>query len=852
MSHELLENEPTRRRWVAFWCMIFQQTQNAFSDKMAQFTLIPLGGALAFMVLIPVGSGVEVDVPSLAGLMMALPMILFAPLTGWVSDRFSKRDVMLTASIVQMIVLAGICGAVILRSMPLALCGVFALAVQGAFFSPAKIGINKELVGSRHLGFAAGIQQMTAMLAILSGQVFAGWLFDQRFTGHGGGTDAAWKAALAPLLVLSLASLPALALAMAVPRVPAQGRLKFTPRLVVSHFANLADLWRDVPLRRASFGVAFFWGFAAFINLWSIKLAKMITGGGEGFGTLSSVFMTTASLGMAAGFGFASYLLRKKIELGWVPLAGIAMTITAIALAFMAPGDWIFLSTLGFLAFSGAVFLAPLTAWMQDRYPAEKRGELQSAVNFQDCIAGILAVVVIGIFEYATKIFKIPEAMDFRLEIAFIGIACGLVTLSILHLLLGDFIRLIGGAIIRSIYRIQVVNPERIPPKGGALLLPNHVTFADGLFISAACPRPVRFVMDEAFMAKRSIRLFVSIFNTVTIRKDQPREAIRITIDALRKGDLVCLFPEGQLSLTGTINELRRGFELIAKKATHPLIPIWCDGSWGSIFSFERGRFFRKKPHFFSYGMTIAFGNEIAPANADLELVRHGLLMASASAVGNRFQNTPWERRIPKGKSEMIRIFRNQSESKRHRLWINGYQLGQVNALQRHNQFMGLSGDVILSELPSIVLTFPELFESRLKICDEVDDHHAASWVGGDQLRTALGHIQLSAELIFYDFGKHALEPIYRTNLLHCPCFAVEGIVIAMSMPDPITPSSESESESQRGRKLGTWGKLLPGWYLLPSETGGLLAHGPAAPTSGLALPPKSYLDSEGFLALGK
>ena len=194
--------------------------------------------------------------------------------------------------------------------MPLALCGFFALAVQGAFFSPAKIGINKELVGSKHLGFAAGIQQMTAMLAILAGQIFAGWLFDHRFMGHGGGFEVAWQAALAPLLLLAALSVPALALAWAVPRVPAQGGPKFTAKLAVSHFINLADLWRDAPLRRASFGVAFFWGFAAFINLWSVKLAKVLTGGGEGFGTLSSIFMAAASLGMAAGFGFASFLLR--------------------------------------------------------------------------------------------------------------------------------------------------------------------------------------------------------------------------------------------------------------------------------------------------------------------------------------------------------------------------------------------------------------------------------------------------------------------------------------------------------------------------------------------------------------
>lgn len=852
MSRELLEDEPepTRRYWVGFWCMILQQTQNSFNDKMAQFTLIPLGAAVAFVVMIPVGAGVEVDVPSAAGLLMALPMVLFAPLAGWVSDRFSKRDVMLAASLLQTLVLAGICLAVMMENMPLALCGFFALAVQGAFFSPAKIGINKELVGSKHLGFASGFQQMTAMLAILSGQIFAGWLFDHRFTGHGGGAAVAWKTALGPLMLLAVCSVPGLVLAWSVPRVPAQGGPKFSAKLAASHLVNLAELWSDVSLRRASFGVAFFWGFAAFINLWSFKLAKGLTGGGEGFGTMSSVFMAAASLGMAAGFGFASFLLRKRIDLGWVPMAGMGMTLTAMALAFMTPGGWAFLITLGLLAFAGAVFLAPLSAWMQDRYPAAKRGELQSAVNLQDCMAGIVAVVVIGIFEYGAKVLGISSAIDFRLEIGFIGVVSGLMSLSILRLLPGHFIRLVGGALIRLIYRIQVVNPERIPVKGGALLLPNHVTFADGLLISAACPRPVRFVMDEAFMAKRSIRMFVSIFETVTIRQDQPREAIRITIDALKKGDLVCLFPEGQLTRTGALNELRRGFELIAKKAGHPLIPMWCDGSWGSIFSFERGRFFGKRPYWKVEGVVFALGDEIASKDAELEVVRQGMLVASATAQGKRFESSAWETRIPKGKSGLMRMFRESSASVRRRLWINGHQIGQINALQRHQPFYGLRGDSALVGLQGVILTFPGLFGAQWKSMDAVDGDRAASWVGGDKLRSVIGHTQISREIVFYDFGTRALEPIFRAGLIHCPCLAVDGIVIAMSMPNPTKPTAEAEE--QIGHKLGTWGKLLPGWFLLPSRDGGFRAHGPAAPEEGLVLPASCYLDPEGFLTAAK
>lgn len=826
--------------------MILQQTQNAFNDKMAQFTLIPLGGAVAFSFLVPVGDHqVAVDVPSVAGLMMALPFMLFAPVAGWVSDRFSKRDVMLAAASMQALVLCWICFSLREKSMPMALCGFFALAVQSAFYSPAKFGINKELVGSKYLGFASGIQQMATMLAILAGQILAGWLFDHRFKNSGGGHEMAWQAALWPLVLLTALSIPALLLTAAIPRVPAQACGKFTRKLAVSHFANLADLWRDRPLRRASFGVAFFWGFAAFINLWSVKMAQMITGGGEGFGTLSSVFMASASLGMAAGFGFASFLLRKKIELGWVPLAGLAMTVCALALAFMIPDGWPFLCTLALLAFFAAVFLAPLNAWMQDRYPAGKRGELQSAVNLQDCIGGLIAVLTITGFEHAAKVLSIPPAIAFRYEIAFVGIVCGLMSLSIIRLLPADFVRLVGTAIIRTIYRIKTTGVNNIPAKGGAMLLPNHVTFADAFFITAASPRPVRFVMDEAFMASRAVRIFVSMFQTVTIRRDQPREAIRITIDALKNGDLVCLFPEGQLTRTGSLGELRRGFELIARKAAHPLIPMWCDGSWGSIFSFERGRFFKKWPYQVPYGLTIAFGKEIPSENADLPTVRTAMLQCSAAAIAKRFEAPGWGMRMPGG--PLVEKFRSAGEITRRRWWVNGHQLGQMNALQRRQPFHILTGKSVVEEIPGLTLAFAEFFGAEVIQHDSFGPGESGVWVGGDRLREAMAGKTLN-KIKFYDFGSRALEPLDQAGVTHLPCLAVEGMVISMSMEDP--PMPVATSEPQLGKKPGAWGKLLPGWYLM-EDNGRWVAFGPAAPEDGLLLPESCLPDAEGFLVAG-
>ncbi|MES2982851.1 MAG: MFS transporter [Verrucomicrobiota bacterium] len=825
METDTPEGEPTKRQWLGYWSMIVQQTQNAFNDKAAQFILIPLGGA--------VGYAVE----SWAGLMIALPFVLFAPLAGWMSDRFSKRDVLLGSAIAQIIILALIAAAVWVKNMPLALIGFFLLATQAAFFSPAKFGINKELVGSRHLGFASGVQQMMAMLALLVGQIIAGWWYDKRFIELGSQSENAWEAAFFPLFLLTCLSVPAIGTALLIPKVSAQGTTPVSGKLLFSHFRDIGELWKEQGLRRASFGVAFFWGFAAFVNLWSVKIAKAMTEGGEGFGTLSSIFMAAASLGMAIGFGFASWLLRKKIELGWVPLAGFLMTISALALAWFpmgkasaflslldfkllkfitdSPHEALFLLTLGLLALSSALFLAPLNAWMQDRYPANKRGELQSAVNLQDCFAGIVAVVAIELMFLISNSLGMSELAGFRMQLIVIGSACGIMTIYVLRILPADFIRLFVGSLVKSIYRIKVSGLENIPKSGGALLLPNHVTFADAFFLSVISDRPVRFVMDETFMVNPTIRLSAKLFGTVTIRRSQPLEAIRTTIEALANGHLVVLFPEGQLTRTGGLCELERGFELIAKNAEVPILPVWVDGSWGSIFSFERGKFFNKMPYGIPYGLSVAVGEPITAPKPNRQIVQAAMLKASAQAITHRISN-------------------NENPQTR-----NAYQLMQFGALPRRTTFHILEHDPEIDAIRPVLENFVKSSGGKLIREKNFISRDNALWIGAAELRAQIERESRSdAECSFFDFSKKATEALAVFKITHLPCMALNGQVVSMSMPHP--PLPKEDSFFQAGHKAGSLGKLLPGWYiengqLMPFET---------------AWPEELEIDAESFVVL--
>lgn len=412
---------------------------------------------------------------------------------------------------------------------------------------------------------------------------------------------------------------------------------------------------------------------------------------------------------------------------------------------------------------------------------------------------------------------------------------------------LAKIIRVIGAAMVRTLYRIRTVNHERLPKKGGVLLLPNHVTFADAFFISTACPRPVRFVMDEIFMKHRGIRVFTSIFDTMTIRRDKPLEAIREIIVALKNGDAVCLFPEGQLTRTGTLCTLQRGFELIAKKAGHPLIPLWCDGAWGSVFSFERNCFFRKLPRGDGGHITFAFGEAIAPENASLEAVRDGLLTASSEAIGRIHSGRKWSERMPTAKNSAVTAFRMLDENTRRKMWVNGHQIGTINALQRRRPFFALRHDPVLTELLGLFAAFSMLHKAELKLCDAFDGDTDGAWVGGDFLRTNMQTSQITGKLAFYDFSSKVLKPVERAGVCHCPCLAVAGTVVCMSMPHP--PVLDDNFEPQMGHKLHSWGKPLPGWHFTIRPADGTMhAHGPAAPDGGLPLPPGCWMDEEGFL----
>src|SRR5438270_2358504 len=182
-----------------------------------------------------------------------------------------------------------------------------------------------------------------------------------------------------------------------------------------------------------------------------------------------------------------------------------------------------------------------------------------------------------------------------------------------------------GRLLVRCLYRVTALGVEDLA-QGGFLLLPNHIPWVDALVLQLACSRPIRYVIDEEHYHNPVLHPVLRTLGCIPINTRNSRSAIRAAAEQIAAGEIVCLFPEGQLERAGTLLRLQRGYELIARHANAQVVPVWLDQLWGSIFSFQGGRFFTKLPKRIPYHVTIAFGKPLNPKDADIATVREELL----------------------------------------------------------------------------------------------------------------------------------------------------------------------------------------------------------------------------------
>lgn len=615
--------------WRSYRSLLFVQTLNAFHDSVVKFVLLGVAA-------VTIGEAVYKNV---AFGLNAFAFILFAPLAGYLSDFYSKRSVliwMLWAQLGCIVLMAlglfsghwlGIVPEQIadsqnkswlawlqLEQMPLliATMGFFLLCIQSAFFSPAKLGILTEMLGRKRLGVANSWMMMCTMIALILGSLVGGKSFTAFLNssqgGSGLGVDSIWLAGVFSLLPIFLFSCVALWMGYRISSTPAGNvplRGQLWQRLLPGK--QLWTLFSSSHQGQIALLKALPWFVATFVNLALIDAVREVLGTGKEadvqVGSQSAFFLSVSGLGIVLGAVLCAWVHRKRTQLGFVPLS---MAVLAVLLGIFATQrisveeiHWVSLLLLVGIGAATAFLLIPLSAYLQAIAPGKQRSEILAGSSLLDNCFVLLAVGVQLGLSLGLHLSAQEQLWVFAFLIAIASVWA-------LLLFPREVVISLLRPIFTAIWRIRVFGQQRIPEKGGVLLTPNHVSFVDAFVLTAACPRPIRFLMEEKYYQMPWAHWFLKWMNAVPITSSKSKEAIRTVAAALQEGACVCIFPEAKLTKDGNLQLLFPGYKLIAKMSGAAIVPVRMSGLFRSLLAHSSGKMLWKKPS--CLRVTVSFG----------------------------------------------------------------------------------------------------------------------------------------------------------------------------------------------------------------------------------------------------
>jgi acyl-[acyl-carrier-protein]-phospholipid O-acyltransferase / long-chain-fatty-acid--[acyl-carrier-protein] ligase len=582
-----------------FWALVVTQFQGAFSDNTLKWLVISLIAGMHFT------DEKRDQLVGIVGALFAVPFIVFSMTGGFLADRFSKRTVTIGVKLFEILVMFIALAGLATNHIYITITGVFLMGAHSAIFSPSKYGLLPELLPEKKLSWGNGVIELGTFLAIIGGTVAGGWLCKTFATGP------AWSG-----IILIMLAVMGLFTSLGITKVPAADPVKnFRVNFVGELWTQIRLIRRDRPLWLAVVGNTYFFALGALVQLLIVIYAKDVLYIDDP--ARASYLQAAIAIGIGIGSFAAGHLSGGKIETGLIPFGALGLTVCAALLGRTGLAFGEAAAALAALGFFGGFFIVPISAMLQHRPARDQKGGVLAAANLVSWIGIFLAS---GIFYLCASVLKLSAPQIFLV----VAVATLAATIYLLFLLPDALLRFFLWCLTNSIYRIRIVGRDNIPAKGGALFVCNHLSFADALLMIAATDRPVRFLMIKSIYESRWIHPFAKILGTIPVSSTQrPREllqSLQTASEAIRNGEVVCIFAEGQITRLGQLLSFERGFERIMKNVDAPIIPIALDGVLGSPTSFERGRMVRRFPERLPHPVTVSFGAPMPPNASSIEV----------------------------------------------------------------------------------------------------------------------------------------------------------------------------------------------------------------------------------------
>jgi 1-acyl-sn-glycerol-3-phosphate acyltransferase len=593
-----------RRFAPFFWTQFF----GAFNNNLLKNALIVLvtyhTASLVSERSVFAGMDGPVLVNVAAGLFI-LPFVLLSASAGQIADKYDKATLMrlIKAGEIGIMALAGWGFAA--GSLGLLMSALLLAGAQSALFGPIKYSILPQTLREAELVGGNALVESGTFVAILSGTLAGGFLASLEGVGP--------LAAAAAGIAVALAGFAASCF------VPKTGAAD--PGLTIDWNPLRETLRNFVAIRgnptvfRSILGISWFWLYGALFLSQFPDFAKNVLHGTE---STVSALLATFSVGVGLGSLLCERLSGHKVEIGLVPFGSIGLTLFGVDLYFASAGEpqhaRVFFDLL-MLGVFGGFYIVPLYALIQTRTPKSHVSRVVAGNNIFNAlfmVAGAIAAVAMLAAGLGVVEILLAAALMNALVAAYI------------FTLVPEFLmRFMVWILVHTVYRVRKSGLERIPDAGPAVLVCNHVSYVDALVITAACRRPIRWVMDHRIFRFPLLSFFFRTVRAIPIApaKDDP-DALQKAYDAiaaaLAAGDLVGLFPEGHLTADGEMSVFRPGIRQILERNPVPVVPMALTGLWHSVFARNPERL-RHIGRLLFAKIGLAIGDPVAPAAATPE-----------------------------------------------------------------------------------------------------------------------------------------------------------------------------------------------------------------------------------------
>jgi len=550
-----------------------------------------------------------------------LPFVLFSGIAGQLADRYDKALVLRVVKAAEIAIMALAAIGFATKSIELLLAALFLMGTHSAFFAPAKYGLLPEVLRDSELVGGNAMIESGTFLAILLGTLTAGLLAGNAGTG------------LISTVLIVIAAAGFLT-SLAIPRLrPAAPELKIDWQPWTSTWSNIRAARESRVVFLSILGISWFWFYGALVLTQLPLYSKNVLGGSEELVTLLLVLF---SIGVGTGSLLCERLSDKQVEIGLVPFGSLGLTIFAVDLYFATPrvpfgealsaasfidqtGAWRILIDIGLIGLFGGFFIVPLYAIVQQR---ARRAAMSRVIGANNILNAVFMVAAAALAALALEAgLTIPQL------ILLTAVLNAFVAIYIYGLVPEFLLRFLAWLLVNFIYRLDRRGIENIPERGPALLICNHVSYADAIVISAGCSRPIRFIMESSIF---KIPVLSTIFRgmkaiPVAPAKQDPvvyERAFEIVAEELQRGNLVCIFPEGRLTPDGEVQEFRAGMLRILKETPVPVIPMALSGLWNSMFSRKYKAVWKRRPRRFLPKITLNVGEPVPPEDVQLDTLR--------------------------------------------------------------------------------------------------------------------------------------------------------------------------------------------------------------------------------------